>query len=75
MLRVYSTAEYKATEILRGAIQGFLGEWNLAKIRGPNEGEGLTRFTVGSICRVSIIPHIDCFVALGGRKQRKQASS
>jgi hypothetical protein len=55
MLRVYSTADYKETQILKGAIQGYLGEWNLAKLKGVKDGP--TKFTVGSICRTSIITY------------------
>jgi hypothetical protein len=46
MLRVYNTADYKETQIMRGEIEGFLGEWNLAKLKPAGE---INRFTVSQV--------------------------
>jgi hypothetical protein len=46
MLRVYNCADYKETQILRGEVEGFLGEWNLAKLKAPGNSGTKKEFIV-----------------------------
>lgn len=46
MLRVYDCADYQVTQILRGDVEGFLGEWNLAKMKAPGDSRTQNHFTL-----------------------------
>ena len=55
MLRVYEISAYEGTQMLRGDVQGFLGEWNLAKLKGPGfrESEITNEFVVSLLVHVT----------------------
>jgi hypothetical protein len=53
VVRVYNCADYKETQILRGELEGFLGEWNLAKLKAPGDSGIKNEFTVSPSVHVT----------------------